>query len=413
MNKKDTLNKERMLISNLLQNNDLLSNLKIKSEYFLADEHKAFIDFIVTENEVDLKAVQHASVYNEIFLSIDEIGYLYNTDLTSRAFFNQEQFEILQEYKRRETMRLNTDYANGLISLDNLADEIQEVRALTVTTKNENEHLIELLDEVSTGKAPEVIKTGFSVIDDKIDGFEFGQFNIVAARPSVGKTAVALQMMFNMAVAGHDVTMISLETTKKNLAKRMISMIEGIELRKMKDFRNLNNDEVTRFYDGVDKIVKSGLKVIYNPTAKPSDVRMEAIQKSDKNKIIFIDFAQLMHSDEKDFNRTAELERISRDLKRITTELNVTIVLIAQIKRGPEAQGDKRPALSDIKGSGGFEQDANVAMLLYREDYYDESVKEDNGKSELELNIAKNKDGETGTVHLDYYKNIQKFYSSR
>lgn len=411
MNFREIEQKEKLLITNLLQNHELLSSLRLRPEYFLKIEHQNFINFIIDKNEINLKEIQHESVYNDNFLTIDEIGELYNSDTTSKGFFMQEQFEVLEEYKKRATLEANQLYSENNITLDNLVDKLAEIRNLTIKRTNENEHLVELLEELTSGEKPDIIKTGIKNIDNKIDGLEFGQLNILAARPSVGKTAITLQMMYEMARSGYDVTFFSLESTKKNLTKRLVSMLEGIELNKMKDFRNFSQDETDKFYNGVDKIVKSGLKVIYNPVTKPSDVRMEAIQQSDKKRIFFIDFAQLMEPDEKEFNRTAELEQISRALKRITTEYNVMIVLLAQIKRGNENQQDKRPTMADIKGSGGFEQDANVIFLLHREDYYDRDLTEDNGRSTIEVNIAKNKDGETGTVELEYYKRTQKFYS--
>lgn len=408
----NVLEKERIMITNLLQNNDLISKLRLKPEYFYGEEHQSFIQFITENNEVDLKAIQHESINNQYFVSVDEIGKLYNNDSTAPAFFMQEQFEVLEEYKKRETNKLYKEFEGGNNTLDNLVIELETIRNLTINTGNENDSLLELLDEITSGIAPNLIKSGLRNIDLKTGGFEFGQFNIIAARPSVGKTGLALQMMYHMANEGYDVTFFSLETTRKNANRRLISMLQGIDLSRFKQPQNLTDDEIRKSYKGAQQIKDSGMKIIYNPTTKPSDVRLEAIQKSDKKKIIFIDFAQLMKADKSELGRTQELEQISRDLKRITTEYDVTIFLLAQINRGAESQQDKRPALSDIKGSGGFEQDANVAMLLHREDYYDEDMKQDNGNSTIEINIAKNKDGDTGTIELDYYKRTQKFYSA-
>ncbi|MDN6196437.1 MAG: hypothetical protein L0I93_08100, partial [Atopostipes suicloacalis] len=116
----NVLEKERIMITNLLQNNDLISKLRLKPEYFYAEEHQSFIQFITENNEVDLKAIQHESINNQYFMSVDEIGKLYNNDSTAPAFFMQEQFEVLEEYKKRETNKLYKEFEGGNNTLDNL-----------------------------------------------------------------------------------------------------------------------------------------------------------------------------------------------------------------------------------------------------------------------------------------------------
>ena len=137
------------------------------------------------------------------------------------------------------------------------------------------------------------------------------------------------------------------------------------------------------------------------------------MQKSDKPNIIFIDYLTLMQSDTPQKDRRLEVEKIARDLKIIAKETDSVIIALSQLSRGVESRQDKRPMMSDLKEAGGIESDANVVFLLYREDYYNQELADnETGKSEIEVNVAKNKDGETGTVNMEFYKKNQRFFNA-
>ena len=124
----------------------------------------------------------------------------------------------------------------------------------------------------------------------------------------------------------------------------------------------------------------------------------------------FIDYLQLMETDT-NVDRRVAVEKISRDLKIIANETGAIIVVLSQLNRGVESRNDKRPMLSDMKESGGIEADASMAMMLYRDDYYEQEDVDDSGKSIVECNIAKNKDGETGVIEFEFYKKTQRFFT--
>ena len=143
----------------------------------------------------------------------------------------------------------------------------------------------------------------------------------------------------------------------------------------------------------------------------PQDVREVAMKSSDKPHVIFIDYLTLMQSDIPQRDRRLEVEKISRDLKIIAKETGCVIIALSQLSRGVESRNDKRPMMSDLREAGGIEQDANMIFFLYREDYYDKEMQDnETGKSDIEFIIAKNKDGETGTAELEFYKKSQRFY---
>lgn len=135
------------------------------------------------------------------------------------------------------------------------------------------------------------------------------------------------------------------------------------------------------------------------------------MQSNGKPNVIFIDYLTLMSSDTPQKDRRLEVEKISRDLKVIAKETRSTIIALSQLSRGVESRQDKRPLMSDLREAGGIEQDANMIFFLYREDYYDRTLQDDDtGRSDIEFIISKNKDGQTGTVDLEFYKKTQRFY---
>lgn len=224
------------------------------------------------------------------------------------------------------------------------------------------------------------------------------------------KTALALNMMWTMATEGYPTTFFSLETTGDLVVQRMVSSIANVELTELKRSSNLGIEKTDKVMKALDLIKKSGLNIFAESDLTPQRVREQAMKQTDKPQIIFIDYLQLMKSDIPTNDRRVEVETISRDLKNIANETGSIIVLLSQLNRGVESRNDKRPMMSDLKESGGIEADANMIMMLYREDYYDrEAVDTFTGKSELEVNIAKNKDGETGVIKLDFFKKTQRF----
>ena len=292
-----------------------------------------------------------------------------------------------------------------------LLDELQKLNKLSIDKKNPtDEYIKQVMSDTLSDEPRALITTGFKSMDSKIYGFEKGQLNVIAARPSLGKTALALNMMWTMATEGYPTTFFSLETTGDLVVQRMVSSIANVELTELKRSSNLGIEKTDKVMKALDLIKKSGLNIFAESDLTPQRVREQAMKQTDKPQIIFIDYLQLMKSDIPTNDRRVEVETISRDLKNIANETGSIIVLLSQLNRGVESRNDKRPMMSDLKESGGIEADANMIMMLYREDYYDrEAVDTFTGKSELEVNIAKNKDGETGVIKLDFFKKTQRF----
>ncbi len=223
------------------------------------------------------------------------------------------------------------------------------------------------------------------------------------------KTGFALNMLWNIAKQGYETSFFSIETTGINVLQRLLATITGIPLKKIMGVKDLTPEELTQLTSAMDRILKLGINISEESSTTVQDIRSQAMKSSDKPQIIFIDYLQLMSTDTNSDRRVA-VEKLSRDLKIVANETGAVIVVLSQLSRAVESRNDKRPMLSDMKESGGIEADASMAMLLYRDDYYEQDA-EDTDKSILECNIAKNKDGETGVIEFDYYKATQRFFT--
>ncbi len=410
----DQLTTEESVISNLITNPKLLVDFKLKPYMFKNQEYQKVIEFIFETGKTDINSLYYKSREDDSFIPTKELKRLYKSEATSPTFFMQDQMNLLNNYVINQANRLSEEY-NKLPTRENmhlLIDELQKLNQLSIDKKNPtDEYIKKVMSDTLSDEPRALITTGFESMDRKIYGFEKGQLNVIAARPSLGKTALALNMMWQMAIKGYTTSFFSLETTGDLVVQRLASAISKVELTEIKRSNNLGIEKTDKIMNALDLIKKSGLNIFDESNLTPQRVREQAMKQTDKPQIIFIDYLQLMKSDIPTNDRRVEVETISRDLKNIANETGSVIVLLSQLNRGVESRNDKRPMMSDLKESGGIEADANMIMMLYREDYYDrEAVDVLSGKSEVEVNIAKNKDGETGVIKLDFYKKIQRFF---
>jgi replicative DNA helicase len=257
-------------------------------------------------------------------------------------------------------------------------------------------------------KNPSFIKgvpTGFNDLDMLTGGFKGGEFIVIGARPSMGKTTFALNIAYNSASVGKNVLFFSLEMSKKQLHPRMFSMLSGIPLGKINSGM-LNDEEAERitksFLENADIVDRIA---IVDDMLYISDISSMAysVEKVD---MIIIDYLQLIKTKNKYQMRYQELGDISASLKFLAKELDVPVVALAQVGRDVEKRSDKRPTLSDLRESGDIEAMADVVMFLHREGYY----KKDEDDSKTEVIVSKNRSGEVGKVLLTFDKKVQRFY---
>ena len=415
MNNINVLGTEEAIVSNLMRNPDLLGKLKLKPQMFTDDKIQGFIQYVMDNGKVDVNQIYYKSREDKNFISTKRLGDLYNSDGTDKVFFMQDQMNLLENYVIREAAQQTSEYQSmpNRTNFKYLIEQLQELDNMTIDKDNPTDnYLMEVMDNILSDKPKDFIKTGIKSIDNKIMGFERGQLNVLGARPSLGKTALALNMLWNITLAGYPTTFFSLETGGNNIVERLVSSITNIPLYKIKQADGLSDEDTTQVMDAINQIKKhSNLHIEDQAQMTPQDVREVAMKSSDKPHVIFIDYLTLMQSDIPQRDRRLEVEKISRDLKIIAKETGCVIIALSQLSRGVESRNDKRPMMSDLREAGGIEQDANMIFFLYREDYYDKEMQDnETGKSDIEFIIAKNKDGETGTVGLEFYKKSQRFY---
>ncbi len=260
------------------------------------------------------------------------------------------------------------------------------------------------------------LKTHYTEFDKMTSGLQESELIIIAARPSMGKTAWAINIAQNAAVRdGLVVAVFSLEMSKESLLRRMLAGEAMVGARKLQT-GFLGRDDKGKLQDGLERLMESKLFVDDTPGITLAEMRAKARrlrQQEGRLDLIVIDYLQLMTgssgANQKKFeNRTQEVSSVSRGLKSLAKELRVPVVALSQLSRGSEQRtGDKKPLLSDLRESGSIEQDADVVCFIHREEYYDRENEDLKGKAEII--IAKQRNGPTGSVELAYISDYTRF----
>ncbi|MGM9612160.1 MAG: replicative DNA helicase, partial [Butyricicoccus sp.] len=253
------------------------------------------------------------------------------------------------------------------------------------------------------------ISTGFRDLDHALTGLNKSDLILVAARPGMGKTAFALNIALNAAKASKkDVVVFQLEMSKDQLASRFLASEALIESQKLKT-GNLAEDDWIKIARATNVLAKTRIYVDDNPAITVAEIKAKCRRLGDGLGLIVIDYLQLMQSGgRRNDNRTQEVAEISRALKIMAKELNVPVVCLSQLSRAAEQRADKKPMLSDLRESGAIEQDADIVMFIYRDDYYNEDSEQ---KNVAEIIIAKNRHGATGSIHLQWIGQYTTFSS--
>ena len=252
------------------------------------------------------------------------------------------------------------------------------------------------------------LTTGFIDLDNKLSGLQKSDLVLLAARPSMGKTALGINIATNSALkAGAKIAIFSLEMSKEQLVQRIIASTAHVDLQKIISGRLEENE----WMDIIDSMAPlSGAKIFIDDTAGITLMELKAkcrrLKMEQGLDLVVIDYLQLMELGGRQESRQQEISTISRGLKIIAKEMECPVVALSQLSRAPELRTDHRPILSDLRESGAIEQDADVVMFLYRDDYYHEDSEKQNIG---ELIIAKHRNGPTGSLELTFKKEYTKF----
>ncbi|MCA1042222.1 replicative DNA helicase [Bacillus infantis] len=253
------------------------------------------------------------------------------------------------------------------------------------------------------------IPTGFAELDKMTAGFQRNDLIIVGARPSVGKTAFALNIAQNVATkTNENIAIFSLEMGAEQLVMRMLCAEGNIDAQRLRT-GSLTDDDWGKLTMAMGSLSNAGIFIDDTPGVRITEIRSKCRRLKQEHGLgmILIDYLQLiLGSGRSGENRQQEVSEISRSLKALARELQVPVIALSQLSRGVEQRQDKRPMMSDIRESGSIEQDADIVAFLYRDDYYD---KESEDKNIIEIIIAKQRNGPVGTVQLAFVKEYNKF----
>lgn len=254
------------------------------------------------------------------------------------------------------------------------------------------------------------VPTGFTMLDRLLGGMQKSDLIILAGRPGMGKSSLALSMAQNAARRYRaNVAVFSLEMSNEQLVQRLLSMETGIDSHRLR-LGDLQEEEWPILLEAAEMLANTGIYLDDTPAASVTEIRTKArrLYADQGLDMILIDYMQLMsgQSGGRNENRQQEISYISRSLKSLARELNVPVIALSQLSRAVESRQDKRPMLSDLRESGSIEQDADVVLFIYREDYYIEDTDRANIADVL---VAKHRHGSTGTVSLFFRKELTQF----
>ena len=268
---------------------------------------------------------------------------------------------------------------------------------------------IELLEQAVRNRGKVTgITTGFKTLDDVTAGLHNSDLIILAARPAMGKTAFALNIAQNAALkGGGHVLIFSLEMSKTQLSQRLLAMEAKIDSEKLKKGM-IGQSEWNDIFEASDRLSRADINIDDTPDMSVFEIKNKCRRmKAEKGlDLVIIDYLQLMHGESRTDNRQQEISELSRYLKLLAREMDCPVLVLSQLSRAPEMRPNHRPVLSDLRESGSIEQDADIVIFLYRDDYYNE---ESEKQGICEVNLAKHRNGPTGTVELTWVARYTKF----
>ncbi len=356
------------------------------------------IDYIIqlTDTATTISTLKH---YVEIIIDKFKLRQLIEimTDLTSDAFNNQGEVDDVMD--KAEKLILD-------VTRSRRSSDFREAREVVETVLEG----IKVKSESGTGITG--MKTGYKDLDRITSGFQRGDLIILAARPSVGKTAFALNLATNMAMYNNLPSAIfSLEMPAEQLMSRILTFESEVAGTKLRDGTLKTDKDWNALYEAASRVKEAKIYIDDSPSLRISEIfsKCRKLKAEHNLGVIIIDYLQLMDSGKNAENRQQAVSEISRAFKGLARELDVPVLALSQLSRGVETRQDKRPMLSDLRESGAIEQDADIVMFLYREDYH--NMEEESDKQDTDVIIAKHRNGSLANVTLVFDKTINKFFS--
>ncbi|NRD79117.1 replicative DNA helicase [Bacillus sp. BRMEA1] len=409
---------EGILLGAVFLDPDLIHEITLEPFHFSQKRNQLLFQ-AMRELQSENKPIDLLTVVDKLGSGIENVGVSYMTNIAgccpTTTNYEHYQSMIRNEYKLRILKRSASQFLNEQ-TFERAEEFYKTYTDLQgfgkVDLKSKRDILIEVYEEMVEDHGEiSGVDTGFSLLNSMLNGLQNGDLIIIAARPSVGKTALSLNLVKHCCLAGGTVDFFSLEMPGKQLIKRVLSDISYVDGSKWKNsYRYFSENDYERAVHAIGTLDTWRFYIHDEPGQTVADMRA-AIQKTKRehpngDHLVVIDYLQLITQTKRFERQDLAIGCITRELKQIARQFEVPIVLLSQLSRGVEQRADKRPQMSDLRDSGSIEQDADVIMLLSRDEF--EQVPQD--KSELiHVNIAKHRNGPVGVVKLLFEKNYSRF----
>ena len=400
----------------------------IKGEDFYRDDHKeifeAMLDLFDKGEPVDLITLTEQLKLRDTLEAVGGVEYLANIATAVPTTANTKYYATIVEEKSllRRLIKASTDIANlGYEANEEVSSimEQAEKKIFDILQNRDTEGFspirdiliqnFDKLEELYKNRGKVIgVPTGFIDLDKKTAGLHPSDLILVAARPAMGKTSFVLNIAQYAAVHGNvPVAIFSLEMSKEQLINRMLWSEALVDSQRMRT-GELEDEDWPKLARVIGPLSEAPIYIDDTPGITAIEIRAKCRRlKLEKNLgLVIIDYLQLMESRGRTESRQQEISAISRSLKILAKELDVPVVTLSQLSRAPEARSDHRPILSDLRESGAIEQDADIVMFLYRDEYYNPDSEK---KNIAECIIAKHRNGSTGTVELQWVGQFTKF----
>lgn len=421
---------EKSVLSALLLNDENVSHVVdvlLPTDFYYKHHqfiYEAILDLVRQHKKIDLVVLQDYLAGKKQLEECGGIIYLMGLqeDIPSMGLINQHARIIKEKAILRYLITSSTDiisqcYDVGADKIDTILDNAEQ-RIFQISTKSNEQSFVVLNDllkqtfkhlaDVSTQREGVTgVPSGYAKFDEMTSGFQKGDLVILAARPSMGKTALALNIALNAWRGGFGVGIFSLEMSSEQLVLRMLSSESQILYQKIRN-ATISSDEWLELTSTAARLAEAQIFIDDSASITIMELRAKARRLKAKYdiKLLIIDYLQLISSDQKVENRTQEISMISRALKGLAKELNIPVIALSQLSRSLEARMDKRPMLSDLRESGAIEQDGDLIFFVYRDVVYNPDTETpDLG----EIIVGKQRNGPIGTVHVRYVGELTKF----
>ena len=420
---------EKAVLGALLLNDEYISLVSeiITAEDFYSTPHKlifqAIVDIAAQSKRIDILTLQDALNKQSQLETIGGVVYLLSLqeDIPAVGLIEQhatiiKEKAVLRNLIGSATSIITNCYGQNNDNIDAVLDDAEKT-IFQIANKRTNQNFVQLniwlkktfqhlSDIKSNSKGITGVASGYKKLDEMTSGFQKGDLIVLAARPSMGKTALALSLAAQ-AANENSVGFFSLEMSAEQLTLRMLSSESGIAHHNIRN-ATISSQEWIELTSVAGRL--SQMKLFIDDTAMLSvmDLRAKArkLKMEHKLQFLIVDYLQLLHSTTKHENRHQEVSEISRSLKALAKELDIPIIALSQLSRAVDSRMDKRPMLSDLRESGAIEQDADLIMFLYRDVVYNQETE---NPALAELIIGKQRNGPTGTVFLNFARELTKF----